>query len=182
MFILYAIAIGLAAGIVLGGRLEALGELRFRWPWLALGGLAVQVALFSDPIASAIGAAGVPIYVASTLAVLATVLRNIQLRGLILVAAGAVSNLVAIVANGGYMPADPGALAFAGLDPKSGFSNSVTTADPVLRPLTDQFALPAGVPLANVFSVGDVLIALGIAVAIAAGMRGGRSRESQLPG
>ena len=42
-----------------------------------------------------------------------------------------------------------------------------------LQLLTDVFAVPAWVPFANVFSVGDVLIAVGIAWAIAATMRRG---------
>ena len=49
--------------------------------------------------------------------------------------------------------------------------NSVVLAEPALRPLTDIFALPAWLPMANVFSVGDVLIAVGIAWTIAAAMR-----------
>jgi hypothetical protein len=180
VFIVYALAAGLLLGLLLGGSIEALGNLRFRWPWLAIGGLAVQIALFTDPLASVVGSAGPPIYVASTVAVLVAVLRNIQLRGLILVAGGALSNLAAIIANGGYMPADPGAVAIAGLPPKAGFSNSITTTDPALRPLTDQFALPAWVPLANVFSVGDVLIAMGVVVVLVAGMR--RERPAQKAG
>jgi hypothetical protein len=42
----------------------------------------------------------------------------------------------------------------------------------VLGPLTDQFAMPAWMPMANIFSVGDVLIGVGIAIAIVAVMRG----------
>jgi hypothetical protein len=58
-----------------------------------------------------------------------------------------------------------------------GFLNSAVRADPALVPLTDIYALPAWVPLANVFSIGDVLIGLGIVVVIAIGMRaGGASR------
>ena len=45
-------------------------------------------------------------------------------------------------------------------------------ADPALRPLTDIFALPTWIPFANVFSVGDVLIGVGVAIVIAVGMRG----------
>ena len=41
-------------------------------------------------------------------------------------------------------------------DPNSPFEG-VVTAEPALGPLTDRFALPAWLPLANVFSVGDVL-------------------------
>lgn len=110
-------------------------------------------------------------YVISTAVVLAVVVCNIRLTGLPLVALGASSNLAAIVANGGYMPSDPAALALAGITLSDGPSNSIVSDNPALRPLTDLLALPAGVPLANVFSVGDVLIALGVMVAIAAAMR-----------
>ena len=118
-----------------------------------------------------VGIIGPALYVATTAVVLIVVLRNLRLTGLPIVAAGAASNLAAITANGGYMPADPAAVAIAGLPPLDGPSNSVVLADPALRPLTDVFAIPAGVPLANVFSIGDVLIAVGVIVAIVAAMR-----------
>jgi hypothetical protein len=171
VFVVYAVAIGVAAGYLLGGRLDALGGLRLRWPWLAIAGLAFQVVLFSGALDDRLGGAGPLLYVVSTVLVLAVVLLNVRVPGLPLVATGAISNLAAILANGGYMPADPGALALAGFEPEGGFSNSVVTDTPALRPLTDIFALPDALPLANVFSIGDVLIALGIAIAIAAGMR-----------
>jgi uncharacterized protein DUF5317 len=172
VFILYAIPLGILVGFARGGRLANLADLRFEWGLLAIVGLAAQVALFSQTVGSLVGQAGPALYVASSLVVLAAVLRNWRLPGLKLVAAGAIINLVAILANGGYMPADPAALALAGLDPTSGYSNSVVTNRPVLAPLTDIFALPAWMPFANVFSVGDVLIGLGIVVAVAAGMAG----------
>ena len=65
----------------------------------------------------------------------------------------------------------PGALQAAGLDGPGAHTNSVVVDHPVLQPLTDIFAIPAGVPLANVFSIGDVLIGVGIVVVIAAAMR-----------
>jgi len=170
MFILYAIPIGIVAGYLLGGRLDRLGQVRFRWAPLALLGLAVQVALFSDPLAEAVSATGPAIYVASTAVVLAAVLRNLAIPGVAIIAIGAASNLVAIVANGGYMPADPGALAVAGgIGP--GYSNSSVVSDPALAFLTDVFATPAWIPFANVFSIGDVLIGIGVAATIAVAMR-----------
>ncbi|MEX2011687.1 MAG: DUF5317 domain-containing protein [Chloroflexota bacterium] len=169
MFILYAIPLGIVLGLIRGGRLGNLAELRFEWGWLALAGVAAQVVLFSEPVGAVVGEAGPILYVASTLLVLAVVLRNRRLPGLKLVAAGAICNLVAIVANGGYMPADPGALALAGMDPAAGYSNSIVTNRPVFAPLTDIFALPDWMPFANVFSIGDVLIGAGIVVAITAG-------------
>ena len=170
MFILYAIPLGILLGFVRGGRLGNLGELRFEWGWLVLAGLAAQVAIFSPQIGAVVGGAAPALYVASSLAVLAAVLRNWRIPGLKLVAAGAASNLVAIVANGGYMPADPAALAQAGLGPAGDYTNSIVTNRPVLWPLTDIFGMPDWLPFANVFSIGDVLIAAGIVVAIAAGM------------
>jgi lipoprotein signal peptidase len=171
VFIVYAVPLGLLLGFLLGGRLEGLSTVRFRWAWLAFAGLAAQVVLFGGAVDGLVGSAGPGLYVASTVAVLVAVVRNIAVPGLALVALGAVSNLAAIVANGGYMPTDPAALAFAGLEPSEGFSNSVVDPDPALRPLTDVFALPAGMPMANVFSVGDVLIGVGVAVTIVHAMR-----------
>jgi hypothetical protein len=171
MFVLYAVLAGLVVGRLLGGRIANLGTLRIRWAPAAVVGLAVQLVLFSEPGAALAGAAAPAVYVASSALVFGVVVRNLALPGLPLVALGAASNLLAIVANGGYMPADPGAVAALGGREISGYSNSVVVDDPALRPLTDIFALPSWLPLANVFSIGDVAIAVGIAVAVAAGMR-----------
>ena len=53
------------------------------------------------------------------------------------------------------------------------YSNSAIVDNAVLAPLTDIFALPAWLPLHNVFSIGDVLIGVGVAVVIVVGMRRG---------
>ncbi len=172
MFILYAIPLGLLLGLALGGRIEGLAAVRFRWAPVALAGLALQVALFSAPVAERIGAAGTPLYVGSTVLVLVALLRNLAIPGLSLVALGAVSNLAAIVSNGGSMPASPDALAALGKTIGDEYSNSVVVPDPALALLTDVFAMPPWLPLANVFSIGDVLIGIGVAVAIAVAMRG----------
>lgn len=170
MLILWAIPLGLLVGLALGGRTDGLSHLRFRWPWLAIGGLLVQVGLFSEAGYDLAGGLAPAIYVLSTAAVLVAVVRNLDLAGMPIVALGALANLAAILANGGSMPADPGALALAGLT-AGGHTNSVVVPNPGLQPLTDVYAVPVWVPLANVFSVGDVLIAVGIAWAIAAAMR-----------
>jgi hypothetical protein len=175
MFLLYAIVVGVALGFVLGGRLSGLATLEFRWAPLALAGLAIQILLFSGPISDRVGDLGPVIYVASTLLVLVVVLRNIRVVGMPLVALGAVSNLAAIIANGGYMPTSPSAAAAAGHVETGTYSNSAIMADAVLAPLTDIFAMPAWLPFSNVFSIGDVLIGAGVAMAIVVSMRRGRS-------
>ena len=171
MFILYALVVGFVLGLLLGGRPAGLANLQFRWPWLILGGLLVQVMLFSDQVAKVVGDLGPWIYVGSTGLVFLGVLRNIDISGMKIVALGAASNLAAIVANGGYMPASRGALEALGKTDPTIYSNSATLAHPALEPLTDIFALPAWLPFANVFSVGDVLIGVGVAIVIVAAMR-----------
>jgi Family of unknown function (DUF5317) len=171
MFILYAVPIGLAAGFLVGGRPAGLAAVRFQHGWVMLAGLLVQVALFSPPVAAVIGDAGPPIYVASTGAVILAILANLRITGMPIVAVGAISNITAIVANGGYMPADPGAMAALGRSEPTDYSNSALLADPVFRPLTDIFAMPGWLPFANVFSIGDVIIALGVVTVIVVAMR-----------
>ncbi len=180
MFMLWAIPAGILVGLIARGRLDALSTFRFRWGWLAVAGLLVQVVLFTQAGDELAGGFGPALYVLSTVAVFVAVARNIRLRGMAIVAVGSLSNLAAITANGGAMPADPAALALAGLDGPGSHTNSVVLADAALRPLTDIFAVPAWFPLANVFSVGDVLIAVGIVIVIAAAMR--RPVQPVVPG
>lgn len=175
MFMLYALAAGVAIGWLLGGRLSGLGRLRIRWAPLALVGLLAQVVLFFEPVAERIGGAGPLVYIGSTLVVLVVVCRNLAVPGLALVAVGTASNLAAILANGGSMPASAAALALVGHAVNDGYSNSTVVADPALWPLTDIFAIPAPMPFANVLSVGDILIGIGVAWAVVAAMRSGAS-------
>jgi hypothetical protein len=155
--VLSALAVPLA-----GGRLGALAEVRLRRGWaiyLALG-LAVL----------AVGLPGLPDGARSLLLVAAYpvgavfLAANWRVPGIPVAALGAALNLLAIAANGGVMPASPAALERAGMgagDP--GFQSSAAVADPRLAFLGDVFAVPASWPLSNVFSVGDVLIAAGLA-------------------
>ena len=172
MFILYALVVGLGIGLLLGGQASRLGELKLRFAWLCLLGLGIQLLLFSDAVTERIGDLGVPIYVASTFAVAAAVAANYRIPGMAVVALGAFSNLAAIVANGGYMPTTAEALAASGFAEKTVYSNSAVLADPKLPWLTDIFALPRWIPAHNVFSVGDVLIGIGVVIVIVAAMRG----------
>ena|SRR5436190_2495933 len=171
MFILYAVIAGLAVGLARGGRLSRLATIEIRWAPLIVLGFLGQVVLFSDVVASRVGDWGPAIYVATTLMVGVAVLRNVALPGMPLVIAGAACNLAAIVANGGYMPTTIEAMTGLGKAPPTIYSNSALLSDPALPWLIDRFALPRSLPFANVFSVGDVLLAIGVAVLIATAMR-----------
>jgi hypothetical protein len=134
--------------------------------------MAGQLLLFSTPVGGALGDAAPAAYVASNVIVLVAVWRNLAIPGLPLVLIGGAANLITIVANGGYMPVSPEAVAAMGRLPKEGYSNSRLVDGVVLGPLTDIFAMPTWIPLANVFSIGDALIGIGAAIAVVAAMHG----------
>jgi hypothetical protein len=170
---LYGLVAGLLAGWLAGGDLARLERVSIRWAPVAMVGLLAQLVLFLQPVAERAGELGMPIYVSSTALVLLVVVRNARVPGFALVAIGAASNLAAIAANGGYMPASTGALAALGKTINAGYSNSAVVPSPALGPLTDVFAMPRWLPFANVFSLGDVLISVGVTLAVLALMRGG---------
>jgi hypothetical protein len=145
------------------GRLSALGDLRLRRPGLALAGIAVQVVITSLLTG---GSAGLheAAHVVSYALLGACAWANRRVPGIALVAAGGLLNLVAIVANAGVMPADPDLVVQAAQRGGEGFVNSGVIADPRLAFLGDVIATPRSWPLANVYSVGDVVILVGVVV------------------
>jgi hypothetical protein len=181
VFILYAVIAGLLLGVALGGRLMALGSITFRWYPLIVAGFLTQVVLFSDAVAERVGDAGPPLYVASTLLVGIAVMRNLRIPGMPLIVLGAVSNMAAILGNDGFMPATPEALVSLGKTGPTIYSNSAVVAQPALELLIDRFALPRWLPFANVFSVGDVLLGIGIVVLIVVTMQRGRTVARPVP-
>ena len=162
MVLVAVVALSALAVPLFGGRLGALAEVRFRRVWaiytaLGLAVLAIGLSGLPDGLRSLLLLAAYPVG-----AVFLT--ANWRVPGIPLAALGAALNLLAITANGGVMPASPAALERAGMavdDP--GFQSSAAVADPRLAFLGDVFAVPAGWPLSNVFSVGDVLIVVGLA-------------------
>src|SRR3954451_7718617 len=146
-----------------GGRLGALGEVRLRAVWLVFAALAAPVVIIS--VVAGGGHAfheGGHLGTHAVAGVFAWLNRRVP--GMVIAGIGGALNLAAIAANGGVMPARPGALRAAGLSDRSAtFENSAAVAHPHLAWLGDWFALPASWPVSNVFSVGDVVLALGVA-------------------
>jgi hypothetical protein len=68
------------------------------------------------------------------------------------------------------MPALPSAMRDSGLNFSGVHNNSVREASPNLAWFVDRWAAPTWMPFGNIFSVGDVLIAVGAIVVIAAAM------------
>jgi hypothetical protein len=150
-----------------GGRLGALAEVELRATWLLLAGLAAQILVISV-FPDGAGALHTGVHLASYAGLAAFVGANwARVPFLWLIAAGGALNLVAIAANGGVMPADPDALAAAGIATPAGeFSNSTVVDGARLQFLGDVLWLPSSWPVHNVFSVGDVLILAGAFLAL----------------
>jgi len=149
-----------------GGRLGALADLRFRASWLLVAAIVAQVVIISL-VPQGSPALHDAVHIATYLVVAAFVVVNRRIPWVWLIALGGALNFVAIVANGGVMPADPHALAMAGMvaDPAE-FTNSGAVAHAHLQFLGDVFWLPRSLPVRNVFSVGDVLILVGALLAM----------------
>jgi Family of unknown function (DUF5317) len=165
VYILIILFASLLLALARGGRVSVLAELQPRFLWLFFVPLALQLIAFS-PLGEApeFGETLVRVvYLASmAIAALALVL-NRHLPGLIWVAAGLILNFLVIAANGGLMPVWPAARQFAGMPPLNGPSMNVMAMDAgtLLPWLGDILPLPSWMPLANVFSIGDVLVMAG---------------------
>lgn len=169
-----AIIAGLLAGYALGGRLRNLDGLTLRLPWLVIVALAVQLVIFS-PLGDRLGeTVVVTAHLATYGLLLAFVAANRRNVGIVVAGVGIALNTAVIAANGGYMPASRAALEFAGMQAVAEPHNNSAVADGAVRllPLGDVMAVPDWVPLiANVFSFGDLLISVGVAVMLATAMR-----------
>jgi hypothetical protein len=185
LFILIvALALGIIAGYSLGGRLRNLEHLQLRLSWLVVLALAVQLAIFS-PLGSRLDeTVAVMLHLASYALILTFAAANWRKTGVLIAGIGAGLNAAVITANGGFMPATERALRFAGLAVEAEPHNNSALAGEGARllPLGDVMAIPDWVPLvANVFSIGDVLIATGVAVMLAVAMRDPAQGRSAAP-
>ncbi len=167
------IIFGTTTGWARGGRLLALERLRLRAPLLVVAAVSVQAGMHRLP-----GSWRVPLVLASYAAVGLWIARNLGGRrwpirlGLSLIAIGWAMNMAAIVPNGG-MPVSDSALRALGATPtydvRDGhLSKHVDTHGGLIDDLFgDSIPVPA---LHAVISLGDILLAGGIAVVLSTAM------------
>lgn len=144
------VVLGLLAGIGLGGDWRRLTRVQLR-----AGLLLIPAALIR--VTGLVVALPLACYEAALLLFAVVAALNYRLQGAVVIAAGILLNLAVVAINGG-MPVSPEAAAVAGLQVPS---------DGLHIPLTKSTLLPAladVIPVAlfrNVYSVGDVLLAIG---------------------
>lgn len=172
MVLLFGVLIGVLVGLALGGTFDRLADIKLRGSALFGIVLAVQIVAYPSGLLPFQISDGVAtgLWLCSYAALVLLAVLNRKLRGFPIAAAGTLSNLAAVLANGGHMPALPSALADAGTPIERLHNNSVVVDHPHLAWLIDRWGAPDWVPAANVYSVGDLLLAVGTIVIVSAAM------------
>ena len=142
---------GLVLGLASGGNWRNLARLDLKlWPGLLAGVIARAAAPLLGGLALSASIAGLLL-----VALVAVVNRAIP--GAWLIGLGAFLNSVVTFVNGG-MPVDPGALAVSGKAPPSDGLHVILGPDTRLSFLADVVLIPV---INNIYSVGDVVLAIG---------------------
>jgi Family of unknown function (DUF5317) len=166
------------AGRALRGKSARFAGFKFAWSGLAIVAFGVELALYNPPIDSTPLAVtyGPWLWVATRIALLLAVARNAHARGAwsipcLIAAVGIGLNTIVIVVNNGYMPQSAtAATAVWGPEAASKIvdhgrlqNTRLIDADSRLTLLADVLPEPTWIPRPNVVSIGDVLLAMGIA-------------------
>lgn len=165
MILLVGVMVGLLTLVIARGDPRRLADVPLHHTPLLLAAIALQAVVLSI-VPDLPEAVAITLHLASYAFAVGFVVSNRELPGLRIVLIGGLLNLTAIVANGGVMPASAWAADVAGLEETDGFENSSVLDEPRLLPLGDVFAIPEGVPFANVFSIGDVVLVVGVTVTL----------------
>ena len=151
---LVAVAVGIAAGVVGGGSLRNLGDVRLRW-WLLLPlGIVLERVVTAHGVPAPF--AGV---VLAQLYLLAFAAANVRVRGMSLVLIGLALNTVAIVANHG-MAVRVKAARLADVHVAHTATHHLATAHSRLMVLSDIIPVHR---LHVVLSFGDLIVAVAVA-------------------
>jgi hypothetical protein len=173
LFIIYAIIIGILIGYIRGGNLKWITNKAMKYVWLIFCSIAIQLVIFSslpfiklspDYIIAAL-------HLVSYTLIIIFILFNIKIPGIAIVGFGSFLNFLVIFLNGGFMPSVSSDLIknFG----KNTIDKNITTMSKhtYLPWLGDIFHLPAWLPLTNNFSIGDIIVALGVCIYFSLNMK-----------
>lgn len=168
------IVLALLIGWLCGGKFSRLADLQVKQAWLIFIPVIVYFAgfflLHKFDMSNHSWVFGV-LHLTSIAAFISMMIANLNIRGTKLIVLGLVLNAIAISINGGFMPASPKALdkiyghAFSmktQSDPH--FRSSMMNSNTKLTWLCD--IIPARLPVKAVYSVGDLWMSAGIAIAL----------------
>ncbi len=176
MILLLAVVAGLLAGLTRAWiRKRSYQTRTLKFLWLVTVGVLPQLAAFFIPgVRDLIPETLVKIFLfLSYLALLAFILGNLRHPGMWIIGTGLASNFLVILVNGGLMPISPktvqqifpqAAQEYILPGMRLGWSKDIIVPEVNTRFiwLTDKFITPKLVNMQYAFSVGDVIIAIGI--------------------
>ena len=172
MILLIAVIISVVVALVRGGRLASLAEVSVRFGWLVFVALALQIVITWGlvPGLATSPSWSVALLIFSHLLLLMVVAANYRLPGMVVIGLGLALNLIAMLANGGFMPVTQEALEAADLahlmvETEAG--TRVAGSKEIVLPqaqtrlwvLSDIIIIPR--PLLTIISTGDAVLALG---------------------
>ena len=176
MILIALFGLGIAAGLLSGGRLRTLASLRLRHAWLPLLAFGLQACfvVFGREPTSIPTWVRIFVLLVTCAGLIGFLLLNRHLPGSRLLLAGAALNAIVMLANGGLMPVTPQALERSGhsgyIVAQGGDQFVRRSKDIVLEKedtrlwfLSDVMGIPAPLPFSSNFSPGDLLIGLGAA-------------------
>lgn len=169
MLLIVAAVLGFVVGLVVGGDVRRLGDLRLRWPVIVLVALAVKELGVWGPLGQSRVWAPV-LYSVSLALLIAWALWHVRrLPGVWIVALGMAMNLLVVLVNGGHMPVS---VDLAHRGPRQlveqGYLGQYVLEGPDTRLafLDDRIQLPwlIGRILPQAYSAGDLVMSAGLFV------------------
>ena len=167
-----------------------MAAIKIRLGWLIILAVLLQRIPFALSAPSSFVELKKALLILSYLLLLWALSRNLHLWSMRILALGTVLNFAAIVANGGLMPVSPGARLKAGMTAigQSGFGKVLPEGTGILLPVdqTNLWFLSDIIPISpvgGVFSLGDVLIGVGLLLFFVEAARWGntQSQRRELP-
>ena len=181
MILAWAVVLGLIIALIRHGRqaFSCIAAINIRYAWLVLLTVVMQIPLLMT-------AAGPTeeiqiqqwLFILSHILLLAFVWLNRHLTGILIVGVGVLLNLVVILANGGWMPIAP--VTLVSINPGTtlaqwqeglhyAYSKDIILSAQSSRLwiMSDIFVLGPPFPLPTAFSIGDLVIGLGIIILLA---------------
>ena len=183
---LIIVVISIVIAVIVNKGLRGIEHKKVEQFYLILLGFAIQLVIFSQEFSySKLNFLTPILYIYSLLILLIFMVLNLQYKGIKIAGIGFLSNLAAIVSNGGYMPQDLMKIELVWgqekvelLKQTGRFNNAISMSPNThLNFLGDIIAIPKPKFLMGVYSVGDVFITIGIAIFIFEFLKFERNQE-----
>lgn len=162
----------------MGGKFSRLADAKIRLGWMIFLPLALYLICWLPPLLKLTWFARIT-YVIERVALITVGIANWRLPGVKLIVVGLILNAIAIVANRGVMPADPHALAVAFGDEYLRHAMTATHVRSAIMDTSTELGFLCDIIAAKrpfvaipaVYSIGDLVMSVGIFIAVISIMR-----------